>query len=305
MNLMLRRILTFFVSIVGILGFLAGCSCTDIKPLEGMWSKLDGEVTSKIDGLTEQLGGAESIVNELAGQLDKNPELKGVQDGLMGRILEAKTAIEGFSSMFATEKAAILEAIKKGDANAVKTLLTGITGKFAEFTSGVGASIPALLSDTTSFQEKATAFLEAAAATMAAESTSPKSVVDLSGITFKPGSTQLDDAKSKESLDRLVTFAKTCPELRFSLVGHTSADGIAAKNKELSRQRAETIKARLLKAGVAKEVVTEAVGMGSDQPIVAEPAPGSDEAKTMVKADLEALRNQNRRIEVKVETPCP
>ena len=75
--------------------------------------------------------------------------------------------------------------------------------------------------------------------------------------------------------------------------GHTDNAGKAAANKALSKARAESVKAWLVKHGIDKKRLT-AQGFGQDKPI--------DDNST------EAGRKNNRRVEFHIEdggTPAP
>jgi len=73
------------------------------------------------------------------------------------------------------------------------------------------------------------------------------------------------------------------PEVKLEISGHTDNMGKADYNRDLSRQRAETVRMYMINKGVAEDRLT-AVGYGPDKPI----------------ADNKTAngRAQNRRVEV-------
>ena len=89
---------------------------------------------------------------------------------------------------------------------------------------------------------------------------------------------------AQPKLKQLLETMKANPDLRIELEGHSSADGSAEFNQSLSEQRAEKVKAWLVKKGVAPERITTR-GLGVSQPA----SPGDDDA----------ARKANRRVEIK------
>lgn len=92
-------------------------------------------------------------------------------------------------------------------------------------------------------------------------------------------------AYSFDSLDELAALMVKRPELTLILSGHTDNVGVPAKNKVLSRKRAEAVKAYLEDAGVDGSRIA-AVGYGSSKPIASNKTPQG--------------RQKNRRVEFKV-----
>ena len=112
--------------------------------------------------------------------------------------------------------------------------------------------------------------------------------------SFKSGSDQLApgcDGKSKKLAGIIVDVKKTLQSqgqtgFKFTVSGHTDTSGDAAKNKDLSLRRAQVMVKELIAKGVSADDI-EAVGMGSEQPLVA-------------KDDTAAKTAKNRRYEVQV-----
>ena len=131
--------------------------------------------------------------------------------------------------------------------------------------------------------------------------------MDFTDLDFKPGTAQFlfDRPTSKATLVKLVAYMKSCPELVVDLVGHTSNEGSDATNVSLSVARAKAVKKYLVtKEGVEDKKFHEISGVGAQQNVVPEPAPGSPEAKKMGAKELEEVRRKNRRITVHPVTPC-
>jgi len=104
-------------------------------------------------------------------------------------------------------------------------------------------------------------------------------------IGFAPNSARIQ-IKSYSLLERLITVAKSCPEAKITIAGHTDALGDAEKNQQLSQQRAEAVRTYLIKNGIEEQLI-KAIGYG--------------EAKPIASNDTAASRAKNRRIEFLIE----
>lgn len=80
------------------------------------------------------------------------------------------------------------------------------------------------------------------------------------------------------------------------VIGYTDPEGDAGYNQKLSQQRAEAVKALLIQAGVAGNLI-QAVGRGEENLV----APGCA-AKSKDKQSLQACNQPNRRVEIKLHT---
>ncbi|ULQ53483.1 OmpA family protein [Flavihumibacter fluvii] len=106
-----------------------------------------------------------------------------------------------------------------------------------------------------------------------------------SAIQFITGSAALT-AASKKELDKAARILnEQYPTIKVEIAGHTDNTGKPESNKTLSEKRAGSVKAYLVKKGVAEDRLTT-VGFGQEQPI-------ADNANSAGKA-------KNRRVEFKV-----
>nr|WP_239577414.1 OmpA family protein [Archangium primigenium] len=106
----------------------------------------------------------------------------------------------------------------------------------------------------------------------------------ISGIQFKAASDTIQ-ASSHALLNEAVTVLKEHPDVRLEISGHTSADGDAQLNQDLSQRRAEAVKQYLRARGIEASRLS-AQGFGSSRPL----APN----------DTAAGREKNRRIEFRL-----
>ncbi len=106
--------------------------------------------------------------------------------------------------------------------------------------------------------------------------------VAIYGILFDVDRADLR-AGSGEVLDTVAMVLKGNPALRIEVQGHTDATGTAARNRDLSLERAETVAAALALYGVEAGRLMPR-GFGPDQPVADN--------------DTEEGRQQNRRVEL-------
>ena len=108
--------------------------------------------------------------------------------------------------------------------------------------------------------------------------------ITLNKIQFDVNSTQLR-AEGMAELDRVAAFLKDNPGAEIELSGHTSSEGGAALNRDLSFRRVFSCKGYLTQAGIGESRITT-IGHGPDFPV----APN----------DTESNRALNRRVEMKI-----
>ncbi|MGA9116961.1 MAG: OmpA family protein [Bacteroidota bacterium] len=111
-----------------------------------------------------------------------------------------------------------------------------------------------------------------------------KSVV-LEGVTFETGSARLS-RESERTLEKAFIALVANPDVVVEVAGYTDNVGRAAGNQQLSRRRAEAVRAWLVRKGIGPERLT-AVGKGMEDPVASNDTPEG--------------RAQNRRIEFHVQ----
>ncbi|AGA79521.1 outer membrane protein/peptidoglycan-associated (lipo)protein [Echinicola vietnamensis DSM 17526] len=107
----------------------------------------------------------------------------------------------------------------------------------------------------------------------------------LQEVLFKKGTAELADQNSLTYIDQLVDFMKENPSKKIRLEGHTDNVGNAALNKQLSMERAGSIRDYMVDHGVAFERIMLR-GLGGSEPIADN--------------NTAAGREKNRRVEMVV-----
>ena len=103
----------------------------------------------------------------------------------------------------------------------------------------------------------------------------------LKGVYFLTGSAKLDP-NSEDILDNVVETLKANMHIEIEIRGHTDNTGGAARNRQLSLERAESVKAYLVSKGINQNrIITK--GFGPYQPLMSNDTPEN--------------RARNRRIE--------
>jgi len=92
-------------------------------------------------------------------------------------------------------------------------------------------------------------------------------------------------------LDNLVALLNEYKDAKIVVEGHTDNVGNKAANKKLSQQRADAIKAYVVKKGISADRI-QAIGYGDERP-----ADGSTDIKAGNKTPQQ--RAANRRVEIK------
>jgi OOP family OmpA-OmpF porin len=119
-------------------------------------------------------------------------------------------------------------------------------------------------------------------------------------VQFKLGSAELDE-RSFSLLDEVATMVSINPQIELLQVeGHTDSTGGAARNRELSQERAESVRAYLIGKGVAKGRLI-AKGFGPDVPIADNTTPEGQDANRRVEFNI---KKQGPRKDV-VQEECP
>ena len=128
--------------------------------------------------------------------------------------------------------------------------------------------------------------LRADLSNLQAQQTQRGFVVTLGDVLFEVDRAELKPGAAR-TLDQLATALNDDRRSTISIEGHTDSTGSAQHNESLSLNRAESVKAYLVRRGVDPVRVTTQ-GLGQDYPVASN--------------STEAGRQQNRRVEVIVQT---
>ena len=96
-------------------------------------------------------------------------------------------------------------------------------------------------------------------------------IVAVSPITFEQRSVEVTP-ESLATLDQVITLLNENPEVRVQVGGHTDSSGDPETNEVLAQDRADSVMASLVAAGI-EERRLEAVGYGDSQPIASNELP--------------------------------
>jgi outer membrane protein OmpA-like peptidoglycan-associated protein len=114
----------------------------------------------------------------------------------------------------------------------------------------------------------------------------PGSIVLLEDVNFKRGTAELEGETTEASLSDLSDFLKANPQIKIRINGHTDNLGDPGLNKQLSLERAGSVRNFLINKGVNFENLRIS-GWGGTRPIASNAT--------------EAGRAKNRRVELVVE----
>ncbi|HSF53873.1 MAG TPA: OmpA family protein [Algoriphagus sp.] len=114
----------------------------------------------------------------------------------------------------------------------------------------------------------------------------PGSIVLLEDVNFKRGTAELEGETTEASLSDLATFLKGNPKIKIRINGHTDNVGDPGLNKQLSLERAGSVRDFLVSQGVIFENLRIS-GWGGTKPIASNAT--------------ESGRAKNRRVELAVE----
>lgn len=297
------------------LSALAVAACTeDLAPITKTWN-------DELAKLTAQHGDVAKVVTELKARA---AGFVPAPDDKEGQALKGKVdaAFAGLDKGVADAQALITSGVTSVNESITKGKVAGVQAAMDKVKADVGAALEkvkaelkaaeALITQAAAYAAEAAKRAQAAADAAAAEA--PPTVdatkagdADYQAIDFKAGSDELalERASVKANLDALVALLNSCDPIQVEVEGHTSKVGDAKANKELSAKRAQAVTRYLIKQKVSPSKIKKTYGYGSEKPAMEEPDPGSEAEKAMEPAKLQAVRERNERIHLRILKPCP
>jgi len=297
-----RRILTRGALTAALLSVVAVVGCSeDLGPVTATWNQLQSTMAAKAAELRKQYDSVSAAVKALPAVSATDTVGQSMASRLGSALSAHSTLLAGVDSSIASGTASVGEAIKTGKVANIQKAINDAKAGFDASVGKVAASGTGVL--TLLSQLKAH---EAVLAAEAARVTTSGSKTDFNDIDFKPGKADFlfDRPNTQATLDKLLVFVNSCPELVVDLVGHTSNEGTAAVNQKLSVDRAKAVKQWLLGKGVASKKIHGVSGVGATDNAVPEPDAKAAAAKMLPAPALEEIRRKNRRVTVVVVMPC-
>jgi outer membrane protein OmpA-like peptidoglycan-associated protein len=281
---------------------MAGACSEDLGPVTAAWNQLQSTMTAKAGELRKPYNTITAAVKAMPAVGASDTSGKAMMSKLTAALAAHDKLLGGLDTTISTATTSVQEALKTGKVANVQKAIDDSKAAYDAAVAKVSTSsttVSALFNQLKAHNAEVAAEL--------AKVTTAGSRTDFSDIDFKPGKAEFlfDRPNTQATLDKLLAFVNSCPELTVDLVGHTSNEGTPAVNMKLSVDRAKAVQKWLVSKGVAAKKVHAVSGKGATENIVVEPDPKSAAAKAMPAAALEELRRKNRRISVNVVTPCP
>jgi len=214
-----------------------------------------------------------------------------------GQFTFAKANIEG-AQMVITGNA-LSQELKLAACSAAQTklkekLMLGLPGVVARVSCNIMAPGDTAVAQATLPKTQPETKQAAESAMKAAELTATECQAQLAEVSrlgvVQFGLKSANIAVGSNILDKVAEHARTCPQYKIEIGGHTDSGGDAAMNMRLSQQRADSVRSYLINKGVAGERLI-AKGFGETKPLVADNA--------VIGVDSQD-RAKNRRIEFNI-----
>ena len=298
------------VLVVGLL--IAGCDHKerrDDNPAQDAWAELSGQMARRLSELRDRqkvLGGRIGALAVPAGTEDVT--LAATITELQAALAPADAAIANVEAVMTQVTADVTAQLAERNKLAAERAVSAAATTFDAAVTAAGPALALLEPKVDAAEQIMRRLIDGIEAELGQlrRLATTGGTLDFSAIDFRVGSADLDFTRppSKATLDRLVQFAAACPQLRFGVTGHTSKEGIAAANQDLSLRRADAVRTYLVAQGVEPAKIVRTAGLGSTKTLVDEPEPGSPAEAAMDAATLERLRRTNRRVTIDVVASC-
>jgi outer membrane protein OmpA-like peptidoglycan-associated protein len=298
----MHRILTGGVRTLALLSVVALVGCSeDLGPLTTTWRGLQAAMSSRAAELRKQYNDVSAVVKAVPAISPTDAVGQAIAAKLNATLAADGKVLTTLDDTITSAGNSVQEAIKTGK---VASLQKAVEDAKTAYDGVVTKAINSATNVATLYSQLKKHNAEVAAEAARVNTSGTK--VDFTDIDFKPGKAVFlfDRPTTQATLDKLLLFVNSCPELAVDLIGHTSNEGTAAANKKLSVDRAKAVKGWLAGKGVAAKKIHSVSGVGATDNVVPEPDPKSAPAKALPPSALEDLRRKNRRVTVVVVTPC-
>ncbi|MFO0726693.1 MAG: hypothetical protein U1E65_23095 [Myxococcota bacterium] len=280
-----------------------GCA-QDLKPLRQQWDSAVGEWNNSLGDLRRRQA---DLAKKVAALPSVEDEAQKQAKTALEALLTAQTgALSTIDLTLRDAKRSIDEAQKSGRIGTLTTAMNKAKDQL----------LPALAQLKSNLEEASQKYeaLSSAAQGTAAEAEKKVAevaawIAQLTEATKRGGKLELyelhaDGPRSAEALEEIAKLAKTCPELKLSLIDHAAKDADPKTLQKRTQTRIDAIKKALIAKGVKATQIQKAVGVGAKAPLVPEPEPGSKEERSMDPQALAAARQKNDRVTVEVTRHC-
>jgi len=287
------------LSVVAVL-MLAACK-EDLAPIKKTWSETESSLSGKISAAKKNEAELKGKLDALsAGEDAKGKELKGKADAAVAAIDKGIADAEG---AFKNAQKEVGDAVTSGKVANVKAAIekgkAAVEGALTKLNDAPAAA-QAAIDELKKYAD------QLVAAASEKQSKAPPAIdphkegpLEFPGLDFVGKTDKLANTEdAKANLAAIGGLLNRCDQIKVEIQDHLSGDYEGKAAEKLSQKRADAVKTALVKQFKVKPAkIAKASGMGSSDPLEAEP---KDDAEK-----LKAIRAKNERVRIKIVKACP